>query len=47
LVIHGAAEQCRDRVAAYHEAGLDTTAIAILPTPGINLPDSLAKLAPA
>jgi probable F420-dependent oxidoreductase len=47
LVIHGAAEQCRDRVAAYHEAGLDTTAIAILPTPGINLPDTLAKLAPA
>ncbi|HTA10959.1 MAG TPA: LLM class F420-dependent oxidoreductase [Streptosporangiaceae bacterium] len=47
LVIHGAAEYCRDRVAAYHEAGLDTTAIAILPTPGINLPDTLAKLAPA
>ena len=47
LVIHGAAEQCRDRVAAYHEAGLDTTAIAILPTPGINLPDTIAKLAPA
>jgi probable F420-dependent oxidoreductase len=47
LVIHGAPEYCRDRVAAYHEAGLDTTAIAILPTPGINLPDALAKLAPA
>ncbi len=47
LVIHGAAEHCRDRVAAYHEAGLDTTAIAILPTPGINVPDALAKLAPA
>jgi probable F420-dependent oxidoreductase len=47
LVIHGAAEYCRDRVAAYHEAGLDTTAIAILPTPGINLPDTIAKLAPA
>jgi alkanesulfonate monooxygenase SsuD/methylene tetrahydromethanopterin reductase-like flavin-dependent oxidoreductase (luciferase family) len=47
LVIHGAAEDCRDRVAAYHEAGLDTTAIAVLPTPGINLPDTLAKLAPA
>jgi probable F420-dependent oxidoreductase len=47
LVIHGPAELCRDRVAAYHEAGLDTTAIAILPTPGINVPDTLAKLAPA
>jgi probable F420-dependent oxidoreductase len=47
LVIHGAAEDCRDRVAAYHEAGLDTTAIAVLPTPGINLTETLAKLAPA
>lgn len=47
LVIHGAAEQCRERVAAYHATGLDTPVIAILPTPGINLPDTLAKLAPA
>jgi probable F420-dependent oxidoreductase len=47
LVIHGPAEQCRERVAAYHESGLDTPAIAILPTPGINLPDAIAKLAPA
>jgi probable F420-dependent oxidoreductase len=47
LVIHGAPEYCRERVAAYHATGLDTPAIAILPTPGINLPDTLAKLAPA
>ncbi len=47
LVIHGPAEYCRDRVAQYHAAGLDTPAIAILPTPGIDLPDVIAKLAPA
>ena len=47
LVIHGPAEQCRERVAEYHAAGLDTFAIAILPTPGIDLPDAIAKLAPA
>jgi probable F420-dependent oxidoreductase len=47
LVIHGPAEYCRERVAAYHATGLDTPVIAILPTPGINLPDTLAKLAPA
>ncbi|HSR82924.1 MAG TPA: LLM class F420-dependent oxidoreductase [Streptosporangiaceae bacterium] len=47
LVIHGPAEHCRERVAAYHVTGLDTPVIAILPTPGINLPDTLAKLAPA
>ncbi|HXZ65552.1 MAG TPA: LLM class F420-dependent oxidoreductase [Streptosporangiaceae bacterium] len=46
LVIHGPAEYCRDRVAQYHAAGLDTPAIAILPTPGIDLPDVIAKLAP-
>jgi probable F420-dependent oxidoreductase len=47
LVIHGPAEHCRERVAAYHATGLDTPVIAILPTPGIDLPDALAKLAPA
>jgi probable F420-dependent oxidoreductase len=47
LVIHGPAEYCRERVAQYHATGLDTPAIAILPTPGIDLPDAIAKLAPA
>jgi probable F420-dependent oxidoreductase len=47
LVIHGPAEYCRERVAQYHAAGLDTPAIAILPTPGIDLPEAIAKLAPA
>src|SRR5580698_8621893 len=47
LVIHGSAEQCRERVAEYEAAGLNTPVIAITPVPGINLPDTLAKLAPA
>jgi probable F420-dependent oxidoreductase len=32
LVVHGSVEYCRERVAAYLEAGLDTPAIALLPT---------------
>jgi probable F420-dependent oxidoreductase len=47
LVVHGAAEECRQRVAQYHATGLDTPVIAILPTPGIDLTDAITKLAPA
>ena len=32
LVVHGSVEYCRERVAEYQEAGLDTPAIALLPT---------------
>jgi probable F420-dependent oxidoreductase len=34
LVVHGSVAYCRERVAAYQEAGLDTPAIALLPTGG-------------
>jgi probable F420-dependent oxidoreductase len=47
LVVHGAAEECRERVAQYHATGLNTPVIAILPTPGIDLADAISKLAPA
>ncbi len=47
LVVHGAAGECRERVAQYHATGLDTPVIAILPTPGIDLADAVAKLAPS
>jgi probable F420-dependent oxidoreductase len=47
LVVHGALEQCRERVAEYHAAGLDTPVIAILPTPGVDLTEAVTKLAPA
>jgi hypothetical protein len=32
LIVHGSVEYCRERVASYKEAGLDTPAIALLPT---------------
>lgn len=47
LVIHGPAEECRDRVAEYHATGLDTPVIAITPVPGIDLAETISKLAPA
>ena len=47
LVIHGPLEHCRDRVAAYHEAGLDTPVIAIMRPPGVDLAEVIGKLAPA
>jgi probable F420-dependent oxidoreductase len=47
LVVHGAAEDCRERVAEYQATGLDTPVIAILPTPGIDLTEAVSKLAPA
>jgi len=47
LVVHGALEHCRERVAQYHATGLDTPVIAILPTPGVDLAEAVSKLAPA
>lgn len=32
LVVHGSLDYCRERIAQYQEAGLDTPAIALLPT---------------
>jgi probable F420-dependent oxidoreductase len=47
LVIHGPAEECRERVAEYQATGLDTPVIAITPVPGLDLADTISKLAPA
>ena len=47
LVIHGPAQECRERVAEYQAAGLDTPVIAITPVPGLDLADTISKLAPA
>jgi probable F420-dependent oxidoreductase len=47
LVIHGPLEYCRERVAEYHATGLNTPVIAITPTPGLDLPEAISKLAPA
>jgi probable F420-dependent oxidoreductase len=47
LVVHGSAEQCRERVAEYQATGLDTPVIAIMPVPGLDLAGTISKLAPA
>jgi probable F420-dependent oxidoreductase len=44
LVLHGSLEHCRDRVAEYHETGLDTPVISIMPTPGLDLAEGVRKL---
>jgi probable F420-dependent oxidoreductase len=44
LVIHGPLEHCRERVAEYHAAGLDTPVICILPTPGLDVAVGVRKL---
>lgn len=47
LVIHGAAEECRERVAEYRATGLDTPVMAVTPVPGVDLAEAITKLAPA
>jgi probable F420-dependent oxidoreductase len=47
LVLHGTPEACREQVAAYRASGLDTPVIAILPAPGLDVPDAVRRLAPA
>ncbi|HEY2508427.1 MAG TPA: LLM class F420-dependent oxidoreductase [Streptosporangiaceae bacterium] len=44
LVVHGTAEECRERVAEYQQTGLDTPIIAIMPVPGLDLQDAIRKL---
>jgi probable F420-dependent oxidoreductase len=46
LVVHGPVEKCRERVAEYIEQGLDTPAIALLPT-GDDPSDVVRRLAPS
>ena len=36
LVVHGPPGHCRERVAEYQAAGLDTPVIAIVPAPGVD-----------
>jgi probable F420-dependent oxidoreductase len=47
LVVHGAIEECRERIGEYQAAGLDTPVIAIIPTPDASIVESVRKLAPA
>jgi probable F420-dependent oxidoreductase len=46
LVVHGAPEECREKIAAYAENGVTTPVPAILPV-GVAAPDAIRMLAPA
>lgn len=45
LVVHGSVEQCREKIAAYVTAGLDTPVIGLLPT-GEDVTELVRALAP-
>jgi probable F420-dependent oxidoreductase len=47
LVVHGPPSYCRERVAEYQAAGLDTPVIAIVPAPGVDQGEAVRELAPA
>ena len=47
LVVHGPPGYCRERVAEYQAAGLDTPVIAIVPAPGVDEAEAVRQLAPA
>jgi probable F420-dependent oxidoreductase len=47
LVVHGPPAYCRERVAEYQAAGLDTPVIAIVPAPGMDEAEAVRQLAPA
>lgn len=47
LVVHGPAEQCRERVAEYQAQGLDTPVIAIVPGPGVDEAEAVRALGQA
>jgi probable F420-dependent oxidoreductase len=46
LVVHGRPEKCRELVAQYRAAGLDTPVIMIVPTPGVDETEAVRQLAP-
>jgi probable F420-dependent oxidoreductase len=47
LVVHGQLAACREGVAKYQAAGLDTPVIMIIPVPGLDVAGAVRKLAPA
>jgi probable F420-dependent oxidoreductase len=47
LIVHGAPEACRERVAEYQAQGLDTPVIAVVPPPGANVPGLVRQLSGA
>jgi probable F420-dependent oxidoreductase len=47
LVVHGDPATCRERVAQYVRAGLDTPVIMVIPAPGVDVAQAVRELAPA
>jgi probable F420-dependent oxidoreductase len=44
LIVHGTPEVCRERIAEYHEHGLDTPVIMIIPAPGVDIAQAVRDL---
>ena len=44
LLVHGAPQACRERIAEYQARGLDTPVIAVVPPPGTNAADLVRQL---
>jgi probable F420-dependent oxidoreductase len=44
LIVHGAPQACRERVAEYQAKGLDTPVIAVIPPPGADVPELVRQL---
>jgi hypothetical protein len=44
LIVHGAPQACRERVAEYQAKGLDTPVIAVVPPPGADVTDLVRRL---
>jgi len=44
LIVHGTPDACRERIAEYHENGLDTPVIMIVPVPGVNVTQAVRDL---
>ncbi len=47
LIVHGAPQACRERVAEYQANGLDTPVIAVVPPPGADVTDLVRQLSRA
>lgn len=46
LIVHGTPRECRARIAEYHEHGLDTPVIMIIPAPGVDVAQAVRDLGP-
>ncbi len=47
LIVHGPPEACREHIDRYHDNGVDTSALAIMPFGGIDHAQAVRDLAPA